>query len=78
MRGYGRRSTAFSGELAVAALLVPPIRAVLACDGLQVADLPIELASQYRSGKLGGGRCNSSAASPIARAKIVKESPFCR
>jgi len=53
VRWYGQGSTVFSYENAVAALLVPPIDAVLACDRLEVADLPVELGSPHRGEELG-------------------------
>jgi hypothetical protein len=50
---YGQGSTVFSNEHAVAALLVPPIDAVLARNSLQVADLPIKLGSPHGGEELG-------------------------
>ena len=49
MRWDGQGSTVFSDEYAVAALLVPPINAVLAHDSLEVANLPVELESPLLS-----------------------------
>ena len=39
----------------MATLLMTPIDLALACDGLKVADLPIELVSPHRGEEL--GRC---------------------
>jgi hypothetical protein len=53
VRWYGQGSTILSNEDAVAALLVSPIYAVLASDGLEVADLPVELGSPHGGEELG-------------------------
>jgi hypothetical protein len=49
----GQRSAVIAYEYAMAALLVPPVNAVLAGHRLEIADPPIQLAPSHHGKKLG-------------------------